>query len=105
MPLSRMDLQRHYDRRVAIHSQPDLTPVEFAGKRWIRARPLVCPWCGVTFYDYLPEDADPALWPEHCVDPETEIGGQRIVRATCGHPLCWEAEDRHQRKRRGVPEA
>lgn len=94
--------QAHFDRLVAVFADPDGTVEVIQGRDWARIHPKVCPVCGRVFYGWKPLDVD---WEPFVVDPVPPPGSPS--RQTCGHPLCWKAEDeaRWHDKLRAMPRA
>lgn len=96
-----MRVQEWYDSKTRPYSRPDDTPILNRGEEWARNLPMACPHCGVTFYTWQPvlRPCEPYL-----TDPEPDVLAPGIAagrRRTCKHPLCEDAEDRHQTSRGG----
>ena len=67
------------------------------GREWSRSRVLFCPWCGVKFFGWTPNDN---RLQEFIESPEMGHDGFGGTRETCGDPNCWEKEDTLQANRR-----
>ena len=80
-------------------AQPDYTPVlGLDGKTtFTRTRPIRCPWCRDIFFAYQPDERP--LAPYENPEPQLVGGEVRGQRETCGHPKCWDIEQRHQMQR------
>ena len=81
------------------HANPDPVRVKgLDGKTFFfKDRPLRCSWCQSVFYVYQPEDRP--MPPYHNPDPVLINGNSPGQRYTCGHPRCWDVEQRHQLER------
>jgi len=53
-----------------------------------------CPCCGSTFYVFQPEERP--FPPYENPEPPLIDGKVKGMRYTCGHPKCWDIEQRHQ---------
>lgn len=80
-------------------AQPDYTPfIGLDGKTvFTKTRPMRCPWCRLTFY--VPQPQDRPLPPHENPEPPLIDGKVKGMRSTCGHPKCWDIEQRHQMTR------
>ena len=74
---------------------PNKHEIRADGSVFARSLGMCCPNCGDAFFTYQREgiDRQPYLVDEY---PPDGLG----TRQTCGSPLCWEAEDDCQFKRR-----
>ncbi len=99
-------MTREYDETIAYEqkdrlARPNHTPVlGLDGKTtFTRTRPIRCPWCQDIFFAYNPEDRP--FPPYENPEPPVIGGVSKGQRETCGHPKCWDLEQRHQMTRGG----
>ncbi len=105
MSLSQKQEQEwHYKQKGAFASpRPDISST-INGETFSRTLGKRCPWCSDVFYTYQIEGKEKQPYQ---VDANPRLGypdGFSFdgigVRETCGHPKCWEAEDKYQYERR-----
>ena len=88
--------QTWFDHLKGLFSRPAIETREDAGDLvMVRILPKRCPWCQDSFYTY---QAFGSSHEPHTVDQDPPHG--MGMRETCGHPLCWDAEDMRQWRRR-----